>query len=125
MHAVNGYTPEQIADSLGLEVEAVVLTLAQAPRASANEASTAKDILQRLADMRAEACEVMTGLLYAEEAPVRLKAAEYILDAGLGLKTPKASTVPVVSAAQFNELMREARGAYELQLTGGKTALDV
>lgn len=108
-----GLTAEEIAQSLGYNVDAVAYVLANDPgvNKAISRTPAAKNIGDQISEMREDALatlrEVMTS--QEEKGSVRAEAAKYVLDHELGLKKPKAEGNTTINVFDFNSALARVR----------------
>lgn len=113
MHYESGYTPEQIAESLKLDVGLVTHALIQAPES--RKTVTSKELLSKYVK---RAAEVIGEKLEEIEYPrIQLEAAKFVMEVEMGKHDPpqKAETINNQTIV-FNTVLQQANSAYDEQL---------
>ncbi len=111
----DGFSVEQIAESLEFDVTAVTLVINQVKPRNVKE-ERRESALTALHDYRERALEVIGELMDAENEAVRYKAAEFILEAELDMKQPPAKVVPQSNVLVFQQMLAQANASYDAQV---------
>jgi predicted transcriptional regulator len=127
MYEEDGYTVEQIAESLELDVAAVTMALSSVmAKKTVEEKSAYSEIQRKMIDIKDEAIATIHELTsIAESESVRADCAKFILETAMGNKHPRTRIPTEFSAVQFNVILQQAGEAYKKQREGKKEIVDV
>ncbi len=121
MYKEDNFSPEQIAESLELDLMAVNMALAQFSDTLNKDTEGGGCNVRKMMEKHAEtAQQVMAELMYSEESDaIRLKAAQTILEFAHGERDPKTVAKPT-SVVTINNVIQLGNSRYEQMMKAAR-----